>query len=314
MKITKNDKILITGGKGFLGSFVVEKFNEEGFKNIIVFSKSEYDLLKENEVSRLFKDFGNIDVVIHIAADIGGIGYSSEHPAQQFYNNVLMNTFIMHHAYLNKVKKFVGIGSVCEYPAETPIPFTEDYIWNGYPVISNDGYGLSKRFMLAQTITYKREYGFNSIHLVPINLYGPRDDFNLDSSHVIPAIIRKIFEAKDLGKKEIEIWGSGEVSREFLYVEDAAKGIFLATKFYNEVDPVNLGTGFEIKIKDLAILIKDLMEYKGILKFNKNKPEGQKRRQLDVSKAKERFDFSSEFSLSEGLNRTIDWYLKNKEN
>jgi len=308
----KNDKILITGAKGFLGSHTVDTFREHGAQNLITFSSKEFDLRKENDVQKLFKKNPDVDVVIHIAGDVGGIKYSSSYPGRQYYNNVMMNTLILHYSYLNNVKKFVGIGSVCEYPEHTPIPFKETYIWSGYPVPTNDAYGLSKRSMLAQSIAYHKEFNFNAIHLLIINMYGPRDDFSKEYSHVIPANIIRFYEAKKTGKKTVTIWGSGEASREFLYVKDAAEGIFLSTLYYNKPEPINIGTGKEIKIKELVTIIADLIGYKGKIKFDKSKPDGQMRRLLDVSKAKREIGFTAKVDIAEGLKMTIDWYLKNK--
>jgi GDP-L-fucose synthase len=307
----KNSKILVTGGRGFLGSHTVDYFKEKGIGDIITFSSKEFNLTKESEVQNLFKKFSDIDIVIHIAADIGGIKYSSTYPAQQFYNNTMMNTLVLHNSYLNKVKKFIGIGTVCEYPEVTPIPFTEDYVWNGYPVPTNDAYGLSKRGLLGQTIAYNKQYNYNAIHLLPINMYGPRDDFSLEDSHVIPALIIKLTEAKSKEINSVEVWGSGKASREFVYVRDVAEAIYLATEKYNKADPINIGTGYEIKIKDLAYLIAELIGYDGDLIFDTNKPEGQMRRQLDTTKAKQIFGFKAKTSLKEGLKKTIDWYNKN---
>lgn len=304
----RNNKILITGAHGFLGSHTVDTFKEKGAKNIFTFSSRDYDLRKESDVKNLFSNYNDIDIVIHIAADVGGIKYSSTHPAKQYFNNIMMNTLILHYSYLSNIKKFVGIGSVCEYPEVTPVPFKESYVWNGYPVPSNDAYGLSKRSMLAQSIAYNKEYDFNAIHLLPINLYGPRDDFSLENSHVIPALIIKFYEAKLSDKKSVEVWGSGEASREFVYVEDAAEAIYLATLKYNKSSPINIGTGDEVKIKDLAYLISDIIDYKGEILFDKNKPEGQLRRKLDVSKAQNEFGFSARINFKEGLKNTINWY------
>ncbi len=307
----RNDKILITGGNGFLGSHTVDTFREKGAKNLIIFSSKKFDLRKDIDVKNLFKTNQNIDIVVHIAGDVGGIRYSSNYPAQQFYNNVMMNTLILHYSYINNVKKFVGIGSVCAYPEVTPIPFKEDYVWKGYPVPTNDAYGLSKRSLLAQSIAYNKEYSFNAIHLMPINLYGPRDDFSLEDSHVIPALIIKFTDAKEKGNESVDVWGSGEASREFIYVKDTAEAIVLATQKYNKINPVNIGTGYEIKIKDLAYLIAELVGYNGEIIFDKNKPEGQMRRQLDVSKAKEEFGFIAKTDFRKGLNETIKWYKEN---
>jgi len=308
----KNSKILITGAKGFLGSHTVDKFKAKGIDNLITFSSKEFNITKEADVQKLFKTHSDIDIVIHIAADIGGIRYSSTYPAQQFYNNTMMNTLMLHYSYLNKIKKFVGIGTVCEYPEITPIPFKEESVWDGYPVPSNDAYGLSKRSLLGQTIAYSKQYRFNAIHLLPINLYGPRDDFSLEDSHVIPALIIKIYNAKNKGIKKVEVWGSGKASREFVYVKDVAEAIYLSTEKYNKPDAVNIGTGHEIKIKDLSHLIKELIGYEGKLVFDKSKPEGQMRRQLDTSKAKKEFGFTAKTDLKTGMKETIEWYIKNK--
>jgi GDP-L-fucose synthase len=307
-----NDKILITGGNGFLGSHTVDTYREKGAKNLITFSSKEFDIRKEVEVDNLFKTYSNIDIVVHVAGDVGGIKYSSNYPGKQFYNNVMMNTLILHYAYKNKVKKFVGIGSVCAYPEVTPIPFKEDYVWNGYPVPTNDAYGLSKRSLLAQSIAYNKEYGFNTIHLMPINLYGPRDDFSLENSHVIPALIIKFLEAKQSNKKSVKVWGTGEASREFIYVKDTAEAIVLATQKYDKIEAVNIGTGNEIKIKDLSKLIAEIIDYEGDIIFDCNKPEGQMRRKLDVSKAKKEFGFTAKTNLRKGLEKTINWYNEKK--
>lgn len=304
----KEDNILITGANGFLGSHAVEKFKEHGTKNIITFSSKEFDLRKEDDVKKLFKKFSDTDIVVHIAGDVGGIRYSSTFPGQQYYNNVMMNTLIHHYAYENNVKKFVGIGSVCEYPEVTPLPFKEDELWNGYPVPTNDAYGLSKRMMLAQSIAYKKQYDFNAIHLLIINMYGPRDDFSLENSHVMPALIIKFMETKNKKEKNVNVWGSGEASREFLYVEDAAEAIVLSTEKYNKVEPVNVGTGIETKIKDLAYMIAEIIGYNGEIIFDSDKPEGQMRRQLDVSKAKIEFGFKAKIGLKEGLEKTINYF------
>ncbi len=305
-------KILVTGAQGFLGSHTVEKFIEHGVKDIVTFSKDEYDLRKEHDVQRLFQKYQDIDIVVHIAGDVGGINYSSTHPGQQYYNNVMMNTLILHYSYIHNVQKFVGIGSVCEYPEVTPIPFKESYIWNGYPVPSNDAYGLSKRSMLAQSIAYHKEFGFNAVHLLPINLYGPRDDFSLENSHVIPALIIKFHNASLHNLPSVEIWGSGKASREFLYVEDCAEAIVRATKYYNKPEPVNIGTGEEIIIKDLAFFIADFFHYTGKITFNTTRPEGQMRRKLDVTRATKEFGFTAQTPFKHGLAKTIDWYLHHR--
>lgn len=304
-----NKKILITGGSGFLGSHVVELLEENN--EIFIPRSSQYNLTKEQDVNKLFSDVGEVDIVVHIAADIGGIGYSSAHPAKQLYNNLLLNSFMLHYSWLNNVKKFVGIGSVCEYPAYTSIPFNEDDIWNGYPVETNDAYGLSKRMLLAQTIAYKKEYNFNSIHLLPVNLYGPRDNFDVNNSHVIPALIRKMVASKLNNEPIVEIWGTGKESREFLYVEDAARAIVMATEKYNDIKPINLGVGKEITISELANLLKTLIGFNGEFVYLDNGLGGQQRRTLDINNAKDKFGFVANTPFSEGLKRTIEYYYTN---
>lgn len=307
----KDKRIIVTGGAGFLGSAVVRMLEDNN--EVFIPRSSSYDLKERSAVQQMFSDFKNADYVIHAAADIGGIGYSSSHPATQFYNNALINLNMVHESYKNSVKKFVGIGSVCEYPSVTPVPFREEELWNGYPVKTNDAYGLTKRMLLAQCDAYREQYGFSSIHLLPVNLYGPRDDFDLSNSHVIPALIRKIDLAITNGHSDVEVWGTGDESREFVYVEDAARAIVMATEKYEGVSPVNIGSGCEITIKELANLLKDLMGYKGSFKFINNGLGGQSRRMLDVSLAKKEFGFESEVSFANGLKKTVEYYDENKE-
>lgn len=304
----KDKRIIVTGGSGFLGSHIVDllKVNNEVF----VPRSKEYNLIEKNDVKKLFRDFNNVDIVIHAAADIGGIGYSSNHPAKQYYNNTLINTNMLHESYVNGVSKFVGIGSVCEYPSETPVPFKEEDLWNGYPVETNDAYGISKRMLLAQSIAYKKEYGFNAIHLLPVNMYGPRDNFDYQNSHVIPALIRKIVDAKKAGSSEVEVWGTGKESREFIYVGDVAQAIVLATEFYDEIEPINIGSGEEVKISEIAEILKELLEYNGKFKYLNNGLGGQKRRMLDVSKANDKFGFRATTDFKDGLRETIKYYYK----
>lgn len=307
----KDKRVIVTGGAGFLGSHIVdllEKNNE-----IFVPRSKKYNLIEKKDVQKMFSDFGCVDIVIHAAADIGGIGYSSTHPGNQFYNNALMNLNIVHEAYKAGVDKFVGVGSVCEYPAVTPVPFRERELWNGYPVITNDAYGLTKRMLFAQCTAYERQYGFKFVHLLPVNLYGPRDDFDIHNSHVIPALIRKIVYALDHDEKTVEVWGTGYESREFVYVGDAAKAIVLAAEFYDKGEPVNVGSGEEITIRNLADMIKEILGYKGEFKYLNNGLGGQQRRMLDVSKAKEEFGFSAETSFYEGIKNTVRYYLDNKK-
>lgn len=300
----------MTGGCGFLGSHVVKNLKNRGVNgnNLILFDIDNYNISEEKEVEKLFKDNSDIDIVIHLAGDVGGIEYNRKNPGSIIFNNIMMNTLIMEYSRRFNVEKFVGIGSVCSYPKYTPIPFKEENLWDGYPEETNAPYGLSKKVMLIQGQSYRQQYGFNAIHLLMINLYGPGDNFSLDNSHVIPALIRKFIEAKKEGRKEVIVWGTGEPSREFLYVEDAAEGILLATEFYDEPEPVNLGAGFEIKIKNLVNLIAELSGFEGTIKWDTTKPDGQPRRMLDTSRAKEKFNFQAKTDFKEGLKKTIEWY------
>lgn len=308
-------KILITGGYGFLGTKVIKILSSSEVKpELIFFHSKEYDLRKEKDVAMLFEKNSSIDIVIHLAGDVGGIGYNKMYPGQIFFNNVIMNTLVMEYAKRYKVKKFVGIGSVCSYPKFAPIPFNEKNLWDGYPEDTNAPYGLAKKMMLVQGQAYHQQFGFNAIHLLMINLYGPGDDFNPENSHVIAGLIRKFCEAKVMKKNKVVVWGTGEVSREFLYVEDAAEAIVLATEKYTATEPVNIGSGKEILIKALVNLIANLTEFKGEIIWDRTKPDGQPRRCLDVKKAEETFGFKAKTSLEEGLKKTIDWYLKRMQN
>lgn len=304
----KNKKVLVTGGKGFLGKCLVPLLEEEK-SQVITFSSKDYDLREKEQVKKLFKDT-KPNVVIHLAVDGGGIGYMRSNPGSVYYNNIMMNTLVQEFSRLYNVEKFVGIGSVCAYPKFTESPFKEEDIWSGYPEETNAPYGLAKKMMLVQSQAYRSQYNFNSIHLLLVNLYGPNDEFHENNSHVIPALIMKMDNAKKNNEKELSLWGTGEVSREFLYVGDAAKGVLNATKFYDKSDPVNIGSGQEIKVKDLANKVKDIMEFKGKIIWNSQYPDGQPRRVLDVSKAKKEFYFEASTSLDEGLKKTINWYMK----
>ncbi|MCK4478266.1 GDP-L-fucose synthase [Candidatus Bathyarchaeota archaeon] len=301
-------KILVTGGAGFLGSFIVEKLIKErevNLGNIKVPRSKDVDLRKwENCV----KAVNDVDVVIHLAAKVGGIGFNKKYPATLFYDNAIMGIQLMEAARQEGVQKFVAIGTVCAYPKYTPVPFKEEDLWNGYPEETNAPYGIAKKILLVQAQAYRWQYGFNAIFLLPVNLYGPRDNFDPEQSHVIPALIKKMVDAKLEGRNEVVVWGTGKVSREFLYVEDAAEGILLATEKYNKPAPVNLGAGKEIIIKELVDLIAELTEYKGKIVWDPSKPDGQPRRCLETSKAEEEFGFEGKTDFKEGLKRTVKWY------
>ncbi|MBI2798432.1 GDP-L-fucose synthase [Candidatus Saccharibacteria bacterium] len=304
--------VLVTGGSGFLGSHLVNKFKTQG-ANVYVAEHNKYDLVKLEDINRLYDDFLP-DTVIHLAARVGGIGANREHPGSFFYDNLMMGVQLMHQAYLRKIPKFVALGTVCAYPKHTPVPFKEEDLWNGYPEETNASYGLAKKMMLVQSQGYREEYGFNSIFLLPVNLYGPGDNFDPRSSHVIPALIKKCVDATKKGEDEIVVWGDGSATREFLYVDDAVKGIMLAAEKYNKSDPVNLGSSFEISIKDLVELIARGTNFRGTIVWDKSKPNGQPKRKLDVSRAKQEFGFESKVGFAEGLKKTIDWYRQNQDN
>ncbi|TSC91506.1 MAG: NAD-dependent epimerase/dehydratase [Parcubacteria group bacterium Licking1014_17] len=304
----KKDKILVTGGAGFLGSFVVKELMRNGAKteNIFVPRSKKIDL---REIKNCRKVIREKDVIIHLAAHVGGIGFNRENPADLFYNNLIMGVQLIEAAKSVNIKKFVIVGTICAYPKFTPVPFKEKDLWIGYPEETNASYGLAKKILLVQSQAYNRQYGFNGIYLMPTNLYGPGDNFNPVSSHFIPAIIKKIADAQEKNKKEIEVWGTGTATREFLYVEDAALGIVLATMLYDDPEPINLGNGIEIKIKDAVKTICRLMGFKGKIKWNSSKPDGQPRRTLDTSLAEEKFGFNALTNFEKGLKKTIDWYL-----
>lgn len=309
MSFWEGKKVIVTGGAGFLGSYVVEKLKERGCNNIFVPLVEDYDLTKEKNVIRLYQDYP-CDIVIHLAAVVGGIGANRENPGKFYYDNLVMGAMLMEYARQFKVDKFVALGTICAYPKFTPVPFKEEDLWNGYPEETNAPYGLAKKTMLVQSQSYRVQYGFNSIFLLPLNLYGPRDNFDPKSSHVIPALIRKFMEAKVKGENEVVCWGTGKPTRGFLYVEDAAEGILLATEKYNKSDPVNLGTDLEISIKDLAELIAKLVGFKGKIKWDTSKPDGQPRRRLDTSRAEREFGFKAKMDFGKGLKKTIEWYRK----
>jgi len=316
MTITSNDffsnkRFCVTGGAGFLGQVVVRKLKDRGVRDIFIPTIEKYDLTEINSIKQMLDD-AKPDVIIHLAAQVGGIGANREHPGEFFYNNLMMGVQLMHEAWKRSVEKFVAIGTICAYPKFTPVPFKEEDLWNGYPEETNAPYGLAKKMLLVQAQSYRQQYGYNAVFLLPVNLYGPGDNFNPASSHVIPALIRKCVQAVDEGRQEIEVWGDGSPTREFLYVEDAAEGILLAAEKYNDSEPVNLGSGFEISIKDLVQLIAKHTGYQGTFKWDTSKPNGQPRRCLDTSRAKNFFDFEAQMTFDEGLGRTIEWYQKNK--
>lgn len=313
MDFWQNKRIVVTGGQGFLGSFIIEGLKQRGCKQIFIANKPEYDLTEIDSINYMYKDF-RPDIVIHLAAVVGGIGANRKNPGRFFYENAIMGIQLLHEAYKRKIEKFVAIGTICAYPKFAPIPFSEDSLWDGYPEETNAPYGLAKKMMLVQSQAYREQYNFNSIFLLPVNLYGPRDNFDPASSHVIPAIIKKCIDARNSGKKEITVWGSGTPTREFIYAEDAAEGILLATEQYNKSDPVNIGTGFEITIKDLVGLIAKLAGFEGSINWDSSKPDGQPRRMLDTTKAKNGFGFIAKTGFEEGLKSTIEWYIEKQNN
>ena len=308
----ENKRVVITGGAGFLGGYVTEGLQKRGCKNILVPKIEDYDLVSMDDIIRMYEDM-KPDIVIHLAAVVGGIGANREHPGEFFYKNLMMGVQLIEQGRLRNIEKFVAIGTVCAYPKFTPVPFQEENIWNGYPEETNAPYGLAKKMLLVQSQAYRAEYGFNSIFLLPVNLYGPGDNFDHASSHVIPALIKKCVDALDIGAEYIDCWGTGSVSREFIYAADAAEGILLATEHYNGPEPVNIGAGFEITIKNLAEKIAKITGFKGEIRWDSSKPDGQPRRCLDISRAKEYFGFEAKTSFDEGLKATIDWYVANKD-
>lgn len=330
-------RVIVTGGSGFLGSFVIEKLLARGVTEILIPRIANYNLTDKTAITQLLNDAlqpaelvpaylkapvfqpagfdqspANL-VVIHLAANVGGIGANREHPAEFFYDNIMMGVELMHQSWKQGVGKFTAIGTVCAYPKFTPVPFKEEDLWIGYPEETNAPYGLAKKMMLVQSQAYREQYGFNSIFVLPVNLYGPRDNFNPKSSHVIPALIRKAVEARNAGAKEIVAWGDGSPTREFLYAEDAAEGIVTATEKYNSSEPVNLGSGYEISIKDLTEMIVNMVGFEGKLVWDTEKPNGQPRRGLDVTRAKERFGWSAKMPFNEGLKHTIEWFIANQD-
>jgi GDP-L-fucose synthase len=311
-KFWQDKRVCVTGGAGFLGSFILKKLEERGAGDVFVPHIEDYDLTKLKDINRVLDD-AQADIIIHLAALAGGIGANRARPAEFFYQNLMMGVPLMHRAWETGVEKFVAIGTICAYPNLTPIPFKEENLWDGYPEVTNAPYGLAKKMLLVQAQAYREQYDFNAVYLLPVNLYGPRDNFNLETSHVIPALIRKCIEAKERGDKEIVAWGTGSPTREFIYAGDAAEGILMAAESYNDSEPVNLGSGMEISIKDLIELIARLTGFEGEIVWDKSKPDGQPRRALDTQRAFDYFGFRAQMSFEEGLKNTIDWYLENKD-
>ena len=308
----EDKQVVVTGGAGFLGSYVIDGLEKRGCKNILVPKIEDYDLVNMGDVVRMYADM-KPDIVIHLAAVVGGIGANREHPGEFFYKNLMMGVQLIEQGRLHDIEKFVAIGTICAYPKFTPVPFMEEDLWNGYPEETNAPYGLAKKMLLVQSQSYRAEFGFNSIFLLPVNLYGPGDNFDPSSSHVIPALIKKCVDAIESGADHIDCWGTGNVSREFIYVADAAEGILLATELYNGAEPVNIGAGFEITIKELAEKIVKLTGFSGELRWDPSQPDGQPRRRLDVSRAKKLFGFEAKMTFEEGLKATIERYKQNRQ-
>lgn len=311
MSFWTENRFVVTGGAGFLGSRVVEALQQRGADRVFVPRSVDYDLRKSEAVTDLLSDT-RPDIILHLAAVVGGIGANRARPADFFYENLMMGTKLFDEAWRSGVKKFVTIGTVCAYPKFTPVPFHEESLWDGYPEETNAPYGLAKKMLLVQGQAYRQQYGFNSIYLLPTNLYGPRDNFDLETSHVIPALIRKFIEAKERGDHQVTAWGTGSPTREFLYVDDAAEGILLATERYDKPDPVNIGSGQEISIRDLTELVAELVGFEGDVVWDTSKPDGQPRRGLDTSRAEQEFGFRAKTPFREGLARTVEWYQQER--
>ena len=308
-----NEKsVCVTGGAGFLGAAIVNKLLERGCTDVAIPRRSEYDLRILDAVQQLYAE-AQPDIVIHLAANVGGIGANSARPAEFFYDNLMMGVQLMHEAWRSGVKKFVAVGTVCAYPKFTRVPFCEDDLWDGYPEETNAPYGLAKKMMLVQSQSYRKQYGFNSIFLMPANIYGPGDNFAPETSHVIPALIRKCSDARNNGSDQVVVWGDGSPTREFIYVDDAAEGVLLAGEHYDSIEPVNIGSGIDISIKELAEKIVQLTGFEGDLIWDSTKPNGQPVRRLDVSRALEQFGFRARTGFNEGLSRTVDWYLARED-
>ncbi|MCL7475977.1 MAG: GDP-L-fucose synthase [ANME-2 cluster archaeon] len=312
MSYLDDKRITVTGGAGFLGKYVVKKLQDRGCCDVFIPRSKDYDLVHMDDVKRLYED-ADPDIVIHLAAVVGGIGANSLNPGTFFYDNLMMGAQLMEQGRVHGLDKFVAIGTICCYPKFTPVPFKEEDLWNGYPEETNAPYGLAKKMLLVQSQAYRQQYGFNSIFLLPVNLYGPGDNFDPCCSHVIPALIKKCFDAMENGEDEIVVWGTGGATREFIYVEDAAEGIVLATEKYNNSDPVNIGAGFEISIKELVHLIVELTGFDGTVVWDRTRPDGQPRRCLDTSRAEKEFGFKAKYKFEDGLKNMIEWYRKTRQ-
>jgi GDP-L-fucose synthase len=306
-----NRRVCVTGGAGFLGSYVVKQLKARGASEVFVPHVEQYDLVELEAIRRMLDD-ARPDVIFHLAALVGGIGANRLRPAEFFYVNLMMGVQLIHEAWKFGVEKFIAVGTICAYPKHTPVPFKEEELWNGYPEETNAPYGLAKKMLLVQAQAYRQQYGFNAIYPLPVNLYGPGDNFDLESGHVIPALIRKFVEARERGEQQVVLWGDGSPTREFLYAQDAAEGLLLAAEHYNSPEPFNLGSGREIRIKDLAQLIAGLTGFEGEILWDTSKPNGQPRRSLDITRAEQTFGFRARMPLEQGLQRTIDWYLENR--
>jgi GDP-L-fucose synthase len=312
MTFWADKRVVVTGGAGFLGQFVVRKLRESGCRQVFVPRSMEYDLREKDDVERLF-DVARSQVIIHLAAVVGGIGANRTHPGLFFHDNAMMGLQMIEGARRHGTEKFVCVGTVCSYPKFTPVPFQEENIWNGYPEETNAPYGLAKKMLLVQLQAYREEYGLHGIYLVPVNLYGPRDNFDLETSHVIPALIRKCVEAKRAGAPNVVVWGTGQATREFLYVEDAAEAIVLAAEKYDAAEPVNLGSGQEVSVRELVELIRNMAQYEGTIVWDRTRPDGQPRRSLDISKARDLLGWQAGTTLRQGLERTMEWYVARQD-